>query len=250
MVDHLPPENSAPPLLAGEAGRLGLSLGEKHLGMFRSYYEQLLDWNSRINLTRIVGWEEVQVQHFLDSLSAVLVLPPTELASASRIVDIGSGAGFPGLPLKIVFPAIQLMLLESTGKKADFLRHLVQHLGLGGVTVLQARAEEAGRDPVHRERYDLALARAVADLAVLLEYALPLLRVGGLFVAHKGQRVEEEVAAAEAALQLLGGRLRTLRAVELPGLDFPRHLVLVEKVAPTAERYPRRPGLPARRPLS
>lgn len=242
--------DSVPALLAQEAGRLGLRLSEFQLAQFRRYYEELLAWNQQVNLTRILEWEAVQVQHFLDSLVGALVLPPEALQQPCAIVDVGAGAGFPGLPLKILLPQVQLTLIESVGKKTAFLQHLVDVLALDRVRVLTARAEEAGRDPAHRETYNLAFARAVADLAVLIEYCLPLLRLGGWFVAYKGQDPRAEVAASAAALELLGGRLQEVRAVSLPGLDAPRHLVVVEKIAPTPERYPRRPGLPGKRPLS
>jgi 16S rRNA (guanine527-N7)-methyltransferase len=153
------------------------------------------------------------------------------------------------LPLRMVRPSIRLTLLESVGKKVAFLEHMVKVLGLEDVDVVRGRAEELGRHPEYREVFEVALARAVAQMAVLVEYALPLLRVGGIFVAQKGAEVGEEVEAALRAMKLLGGRLRELRRVDLPGLDDPRHLVVVEKVASTPDRYPRRPGIPTKRPL-
>ena len=225
---------------------LGLKLTTEQLEAFQIYYQELMAWNQRVNLTAITDYEETQIKHFLDSLTCLLVLPGEEKLS---IVDIGTGAGFPGLPLKIARPTWRLTLLESVGKKAAFLRHLVERLGLEGVAVVKGRAEEVGHDPAHRARYDVALARAVAELPVLVEYALPLCRMGGLFVAQKGARIEEEVEGARGALEILGGRLKEIRPLRLPTLDEPRHLVIVEKVAPTPERYPRRPGIPAKRPL-
>ncbi len=236
-------------ILEREARRLGCHLTERQLDLFRRYYHELLRWNERVNLTSIVDWEGVQVHHFLDSLTGGLVLPSSARVSPCRVVDIGAGAGFPGLPLKVLFPHIHLTLLESVGKKAAFLRHLLQALGMAEVDVLAVRAEEAGRDPVHRETYDLVVARAVAELPVLLEYGLPLVRNAGLMVAYKGREVEEELASAASALSTLGGRLQEVRQVDLPGLQAPRHLVVVEKVQSTPERYPRRPGIPAKRPL-
>jgi len=239
----------SPALLEQGSRCLGLSLGQGQLGLFRRYYQELLAWNERVNLTAIVEWEAVQVQHFLDSLTCALVLPAEATHSPYAIVDVGAGAGFPSLPLKILFPQARLTLVESIQKKAAFLRQVVQRLGLGDVEVLPARAEEAGRCPAHREAYDLAVSRAVAALPTLAEYCLPFVRLGGLFVAPKGREVEEEVKAAGRALEELGGRLREVRPVELPGLEGPRHLVVVEKIRPTPERYPRRPGIPAKRPL-
>jgi 16S rRNA (guanine527-N7)-methyltransferase len=239
----------SPALLAQAASSLGLPLSDDHLVQFLRYYQELLVWNERANLTRIVEWDAVQVEHFLDSLSGVLVLSDEAQRAPCRIVDIGAGAGFPGLPLRIVLPHVRLTLIESVGKKATFLQHLVEALGLADVAVLKARAEEAGRDPAHREAYDLAVARAVASLSTLLEYALPLVRPGGFFVAYKGREVGGEVDRAAHALEVLGGRLQEVRPVALPGLEAPRHLVVVEKVMVTPERYPRRPGMPAKRPL-
>lgn len=235
--------------LEAEARPLGIVLQAQQLMRFRRYYEELLDWNARVNLTRIVEWPAVQIQHFLDSLTCVLVLPSAAADPGYSIVDVGAGAGFPGLPLKIVLPHARLSLVESVAKKTAFLRHVVQVLELGRVEVVTARAEAVGRDPLHREAYDLAVSRAVADLSTLAEYCLPLVRVGGLWVASKGQDVEGEVAAARGALETLGGRLHQVRRVQLPGLEGPRHLVVVEKTAATPERYPRRPGIPAKRPL-
>ncbi|HID86934.1 MAG TPA: 16S rRNA (guanine(527)-N(7))-methyltransferase RsmG [Anaerolineae bacterium] len=228
------------------AQTLGLKLTAKQLEAFQIYYQELMAWNQRVNLTAITDYEEVQIKHFLDSLTCLLALPSEESLS---VVDVGTGAGFPGLPLKIVRPGWRVTLLESVGKKVAFLRHLVERLELEGVEVVKGRAEEVGHDPAHRAHYDVALARAVAELPVLVEYALPLCRVGGLFVAQKGARIEEEVEGARGAMEILGGRLKGVRALRLPTLDGPRHLVIMEKIAPTPERYPRRPGIPAKRPL-
>lgn len=236
-------------VLSKEARRLGLKLGDSQLELFWRYYQELRAWNERLNLTTIVEWEDVQIQHFLDSLSAALVLPDAAQSSPYAMVDVGSGGGFPGVPLKILLSHARLTLVESVAKKAAFLRHLVQVLGLEGVEVLAMRAEEAGRDPLHREAYDLALARAVAPLPVLVEYTLPMLHLGGRLIAHKGREAAEEVAAARAACAILGGEVREVRPVILPGMQGPRHLVVVEKVRPTPERYPRRPGMPHKRPL-
>ena len=234
-------------LLAAGAEGWGVTLTPQQVEAFGLYYRELVLWNERVNLTSVADYEGVQVKHFLDSLSCLQVLDT--LAPDAKCIDIGAGAGFPGLPLKMVRPCIRLTLLESVGKKVDFLEHVVKALGLEDVDVVQGRAEELGRHPDYREVFDVALARAVAQMAVLVEYALPLLRVGGLFVAQKGADVGEEVEAALPAVRLLGGRLQGLRAVNLPGLDGPRHLVVVEKVASTPDRYPRRSGIPTKRPL-
>lgn len=236
-------------LLAREAGRLGLELNAAQLTLLDSYYEELVAWNARVNLTGIVEWEAVQIQHLLDSLTCLLVLPPAARSAPYAVVDIGAGAGFPGVPLKIALPHIRLTLVESVGKKTAFLQHLVQALRLVDVEVLTMRAEEAGRQPPHRAGYDLAVARAVAALPVLVEYMLPLVQVGGLAVAMKGRDVQEEVASAQRALNALGGRLAAVHPVTLPGLDAPRHLVVVEKVRRTPPQFPRQTGVPQKHPL-
>ncbi|NIN64277.1 MAG: 16S rRNA (guanine(527)-N(7))-methyltransferase RsmG [Anaerolineae bacterium] len=233
-------------LKAGVKG-WGLALTPDQLEAFELYYQELMLWNERASLTAITDYREVQVKHFLDSLSCLQVL--TGLAPATRCIDIGAGAGFPGLPLRIACPQMHLTLLEATRKKVLFLEHMVKELGLRDVQVIQGRAEELGRQAGHREVYDVALARAVAELSVLLEYALPLLKVEGIFVAQKGGDIEDEVEGAGPAMNLLGGRLKEVREVRLLGLDDARHLVVVEKVGTTPDKYPRRPGIPGKRPL-
>jgi 16S rRNA (guanine527-N7)-methyltransferase len=234
-------------LLAARAEEWGVTLSPQQVEAFALYHLELVLWNERVNLTSVTDPEEVLVKHFLDSLSCLQVLDT--LAPDAQCIDIGAGAGFPGLPLKMARPSIRMTLLESVGKKVSFLEHMVKALGLEDVHVLRGRAEELGRHPDYREVFDVALARAVAQMAVLVEYALPLLRLGGVFVAQKGAEVGEEVEAALPAMKLLGGRLQGLQVVNLPGLDDPRHLVVVEKVCSTPERYPRRPGIPTKRPL-
>jgi len=234
-------------VLKAGAKEWGLTLTPPQVEAFGLYYQQLLIWNERINLTSITDYEEVQVKHFLDSLSCLQVLDT--VAPDARCIDIGAGAGFPGLPLKIVLPRLRLTLLESVGKKVRFLAHIVEAMGLQETDIVQGRAEELGRNPDYREVFDVALARAVAQMSVLVEYALPLVRVGGIFVAQKGDDIGVEVESAGAAIELLGGRLQEIRPVWLPGGETARHLVVVQKLGPTIERYPRRPGIPAKRPL-
>lgn len=234
-------------LLRQGATTFDLSLTGSQLSAFEDYASALIAWNRRVNLTRIVEPNEIAVKHFLDSLAVRLALPPG--SPSSTLIDVGSGAGFPGMPLKIACPDIRLTLLEATGKKAAFLQHLVEVLQLTGVTILVARAEEAGRQPDHREQYDVAVARAVAPLPVLAEYTLPLVKVGGTIIAQKGTDPATEVKTAAQALALLGGQLDRIVPVTIPGLDAPRHLVLITKVKPTPQQYPRRPGMPAKRPI-
>jgi 16S rRNA (guanine527-N7)-methyltransferase len=249
-------------LLLKGAQQLGLNLTNEHLQAFQVYYEELVAWNAKFNLTAITEYEQVQVRHFLDSLSCARALVGTEylLPTAARgtglrlvrpitCVDVGSGAGFPGLPLKIVLPRLRLTLLEATGKKATFLERIVERLGLEEVKVIKGRAEELGRMGGHREYYELVLARAVAELPALAEYLLPLCRLGGLCIAQKGAQAQVEVASAQTALSILGGSLRRVIPVELTGLAEARHLVVLEKTARTPEKYPRRSGIPTKHPL-
>ena len=236
-------------LLVSGARELNVTLTERHLTAFETYYQELVAWNRRFNLTAITDWEGVLVRHFLDSLSCLKALPRAELAAGARVIDVGTGAGFPGLPLKIVCPGIRLTLLEATGKKVTFLEHIVRVLGLRGVRAIKGRAEELGRSPAHRERYDWALARAVAEMPTLAEYLLPLVRVGGAVLAQKGEEAAAEVHGADAAIVTLGGQVRQLLPVELRGLAETRYLVVVDKVAATPAKYPRRPGVPQKRPL-
>ncbi len=235
-------------LLRG-ARELGILLKESHLSLFQTYYEELVEWNRQFNLTAITDYEGVQVRQFLDSLSCLLVLPRAELQAGARVIDVGTGAGFPGLPLRIVCPGVRLTLLEATRKKVDFLEHLLRRLGLTDVEVIHARAEDLGHRPGYREGYDWALARALAEMPTLAEYLLPLVRVRGAVLAQKGENAPAEVHAAEEAIRILGGRLRKLVPVDLHGLAETRYLVVVDKVAATPEKYPRRPGIPEKRPL-
>jgi 16S rRNA (guanine527-N7)-methyltransferase len=234
-------------LVDGAQRLLGLTLTAKQREAFQIYYQELVAWNARFNLTAITDAKGVQVRHFLDSLSCSLAICDAERRQS--LIDVGSGAGFPGLPLKIVYPSLHLTLLEATGKKTTFLRHIVDTLELREVTIIHARAEQLGHDPAHRERYDWAVARAVAAMPTLAEYLLPLCRLGGHCLAQKGEDAAAEVSTAEAAIQFLGGRLNHLAPIELPGLAETRHLVIIDKVARTPDRHPRRPGVPAKRPL-
>lgn len=235
-------------LLASGASELGMNLSSAQLGQFDLYCRELTDWNQRVNLTSITEHGAVQVKHFLDSLTVCLAYPQG-MPSGLRIVDIGAGAGFPGLPLKLAFPDTHLLLVESVGGKTRFLEHLVDLLALTNVEVLTGRAEELAHLPELRESYDLALGRGVAKMPVLLEYTLPFCALGGRLVVLNHRSVEREFAGASRALEALGGRLGEIYPVEISGLTDDRILVSVEKVRPTPDRYPRRPGIPGKRPL-
>lgn len=226
---------------------VGLELSSVQCRAFEWYQQALIEWNERINLTAITEPEEIEIKHFLDSLTCLLV---TGLNPIGRLVDIGSGAGFPGLALKVACPSLHVTLIESVGKKADFCRYAVEKLNLEGVEVINARAETVGQDDHHRGRYDWATARAVASMAVLMEYVLPLLRIGGVAVIQKGETGPAETHNAEAAIKLLGGKVQQVKRLDLPRVVEARYLIVLEKVAATPDKYPRRPGIPAKRPLS
>jgi 16S rRNA (guanine527-N7)-methyltransferase len=210
------------------------------------YERELMDWNRKFNLTALRDSDSVRTKHFLDSFSCALAWgahPP------HRLIDVGTGAGFPGLPLKILYPAMRLTLVESVGKKAMFCEHIVRLLGLEHVEVIKGRAEDVGCMPEHRERYQWAVARAVADMRVLAEYLLPMLRIGGTALALKGENGPAEAQSAERAMHLLGGRLQQLIPVSLPGIVEERYLVVVQKIAATPPKYPRKAGAPMKHPL-
>lgn len=227
---------------------LGYDLTAPQVAAFRTYAAELAEWNEKFNLTAIKTPAEVEIKHFADSLSCLLALRQRPEKRFS-LIDIGTGAGFPGLPIKLMCPEIRLTLVESVGKKVTFLEHIVQKLELKEVKVIKARAEEIGREPAHREKYDWAVARAVAEMRTLLEYLLPLVKVGGRALAQKGENAPAETQAAERAAKLLGGCLAQVMPVELPGVVEARYLVVFDKEAATPGKYPRRPGVPGKEPL-
>jgi 16S rRNA (guanine527-N7)-methyltransferase len=234
-------------LLQQEAEELlDISLSDKQIAAFICYANELVAWNRKMNLTAIDDPTDIRRKHFLDSLSCHLAMMDSPRA---RVVDIGAGAGFPGLPLKLLSPEMNLTLVESVKKKTWFLSHMVEVLKLGEVEILTERAEKVGQDPSHREHYDWAIARGVAGLPTLVEYLLPLVKVGGRALAQKGENAEGEVEEAKQAMDILGGKVDKIIPVDLPGVDEHRSLVVIEKVSPTPEKYPRRVGVPAKRPL-
>jgi len=233
------------------ARALGLHLTSRQQAAFQLYYEELVAWNEKFNLTAITDYEQVQIRHFLDSLSCLQAAEARLALSQAhaRAIDVGSGAGFPGIPLKLIYPATHLTLLEATGKKVTFLEHIIDRLEMRHIEAIKARAEELGHDPAHREQYHLAVIRAVANLPVAVEYALPFCKVGGWLIAQKGEAGAAEAWTAGKAIDLLGGALCRVVHLELPGLPEDRSLIIIEKVGHTPGLYPRRPGIPAKRPL-
>lgn len=225
-------------LLQSEAAKWGIALDDQQMALFGKLYDLLIAANQQFNLTRITDEHEVVVKHFLDSLSVLTVADQGPL----KFVDIGSGAGFPAFPLLIARPEWKGLLLDSVGKKVRFLNDTIQALGVSAIAV-QGRAEELAQDPLYREQFDLAIARAVGPLSPVSEYSLPWVRVGGTFIAMRGREMED----ALTAIDKLGGRLETVEPLELEGMQ--RHLAVIQKVRPTPKAYPRRPGQPTASPL-
>jgi len=228
--------------------RLGLDIEEEQIALFQRYFNELTDWNGRTNLTAITDYSEVQAKHFLDSLTVSLVIPKDVVANGT-LMDVGSGAGFPGLPLKLLYPGLRVTLVESVGKKAAFLNHMTDTLGLEGVEVCAQRVESLAHDPRMRGNFDVVVSRAVADMSVLAELTLPLCKPGGRVVAQKKFGVDDELKRAERAISLLGGTLESIETVDLEEIGEQRWLVVLSKNSESPSSYPRRPGIPAKRPL-
>ncbi len=226
---------------------LGLILTPQQQEQFHCYYHELIKWNKKVNLTRITNYNEVQVKHFVDSLTITLAL--TQIPAGLKVIDVGTGAGFPGLPLKIVFDQIKLVLLESVAKKTAFLHYLVKQLKLEGVEIVTGRAEEIAHQPQYREQFSLVLSRAVANLPTLAELTLPFCKLNGQVILHKKGEISQEVSSAAKAINILGGNLREVKKLDLAGLNDQRYLIIIDKTQPTPLNYPRRPGIPAKRPI-
>ena len=233
--------------LISEASELGISLDDVQLQQLQTYYNEMIEWNQRVNLTGITEWQEVLTKHLLDSLSVSLAIPD-EFKRSGAFMDVGAGAGFPGIPLCIAYPGMRGALLDSTAKKTAFLRHVVDLLGLSTLEVITGRAETVAQKPDQRENYDLVFGRGVARMAALAELTLPFARIGGLVIGQKLSNSEDEIAAASNAIRLFGGELKEVIPVTLKGLEN-RVLIVIEKIGKTPSTYPRRPGIPSKRPL-
>lgn len=230
-------------------GEAGLPLSDTQAGQFAAYAQLLVQWNEKMNLTSITDFGEIVEKHFLDSL-AVGINPvlPADVWTGS-LVDVGTGAGFPGIPLKIFYPDLKVTLLDSLNKRIGFLNQVIQDLGLKKITAVHGRAEDLAREPRFREQFGLCVSRAVAALPVLAEYCLPFVRRGGFLVAYKSGTVEEELEKGAKAVKVLGGSIQKTEKFVLPGTDFSRSLVLIRKVDNTPRKYPRKAGTPAKQPL-
>ena len=226
--------------------QLGITLNDGQVQDFLVFYEELIEQNKVMNLTAITEFEEVLEKHFVDSLSVVKEI---DMKTVKRVIDVGTGAGFPGMPLKIAFPHLEMVLLDSLNKRVNFLNQVIGKLRYTGITAVHGRAEELARNKEHRESYDLCVSRAVANLSSLSEYCLPFVRTGGKFISYKSVEIKEELDNAKNAVHLLGGKLIGKKDFQLPGSDLPRSLVVIQKVRNTPSRYPRKAGMPTKEPL-
>lgn len=229
-------------------GEYSIGLSDRQMNQFYEYYQLLLQWNKVMNLTAITELEEVVTKHFVDSLALVKVLD-REILDGMKVLDLGTGAGFPGIPIKITFPGVKMVLLDSLNKRIKFLDEVIERLGLEDIRVIHGRAEDYGRDGQYREMFDLCVSRAVANLATLSEYCIPFVKIGGFFIPYKSGNVQEEIDQAKGALKLLGGRMEARAEFMLPGSDMSRMLFKIKKIEGTAKRYPRKAGMPGKEPL-
>lgn len=227
------------------AKRIHINLNDEKCEQFIKYYNMLVEWNSKINLTAITDYEDVVVKHFIDSLSIVNII---DINGDNSLADVGTGAGFPGIPLKIAFPSLKVVLVDSLDKRVKFLNHVINELGLKNIKAIHARAEEFGRTK-YRESFDFCVTRAVSNLSVISEYCLPLVKVGGYFIPYKSKEVKNEIEEYEIAIEKLGGVIDDVSIFDLPDTDIMRSLILIYKDVETDGRYPRRNGVPEKKPL-
>ena len=231
--------------LKNVADKSGIDINDEQLAKFNKYYEMLIETNKVMNLTAITDKDEVIIKHFLDS---IILLKYIDIED-SNIIDIGTGAGFPGIPLKIMVPSIKLTLLDSLNKRLKFLDSVVDALSFANVNTVHGRAEDIARMPEYREQYDYAVSRAVANLSTLLEYSLPFVKVKGCFISYKSVNIKDELHAAKRAVDILGGKVRDCLDFEFDEFEIKRNLVLIDKIKPISKKYPRRAGTPSKEPL-
>lgn len=225
---------------------LGITLSDKQKQQFDSFYELLVEWNKVMNLTGITEYEEVNEKHFVDSLSIIKAI---DLNDVDNLIDIGTGAGFPGIPLKIAFPHLKVVLLDSLNKRIKFLNTVIEELGLDNIETIHGRAEDFAKQAEYREQFDLCVSRAVANLSTLSEYCMPYIHTGGMFIPYKSGEIEEEVAGAKKAVHVLGGKIEEVVKFQLPGTEIGRSFVKIKKYQNTPKKYPRKAGLPAKEPI-
>lgn len=231
---------------------LNIEINDRQIKAFEDYYQILVEWNEFMNLTGITDHDEVLLKHYVDSLAVSKVIAEDcawSLSKNIKVIDIGTGAGFPGIPLKIAFDDLDVTLLDSLNKRIKFLNAVIEKLGLSGINAIHGRAEDYAKDTSYREKYDLCVSRAVSNLATLSEYCLPYVKVGGAFISFKSGEIDEELKESEKAIKILGGKIVKVEKMTLPGSDIERSFVIIEKVKNTSKLYPRKAGLPAKEPL-
>ena len=233
-------------IFESKLNELGIILDDKQKQQFVKFYELLVEWNKVMNLTGITEYEEVNEKHFVDSLSIVKAV---DMNSVESVIDIGTGAGFPGIPLKIAFPHLKVVLLDSLNKRINFLNTVIDELELTDIKTIHGRAEDFAKQTDYREQFDLCVSRAVANLATLSEYCIPYVEMDGLFVPYKSGEIAEELEQSKKAVHVLGGKIEDIVKLQLPGTEIGRSFVKIRKVQNTAKRYPRKAGLPGKEPI-
>ena len=233
-------------IFENKLNELGITLTDKQKQQFDKFYELLVEWNKVMNLTGITEYEEVNEKHFVDSLSIVKAI---DMEGVENVIDVGTGAGFPGIPLKIAFPHLKVVLLDSLNKRINFLNEVIAELGLTDIKTIHGRAEDYAKQTEYREKFDLCVSRAVANLSTLAEYCLSYVSVDGLFIPYKSGEIDEELENSKKAVKILGGKIENVVKFQLPGTEIGRSFVKVRKIANSNKKYPRKAGLPAKEPL-